>query len=107
MQNDTAGRVFQSRADYEEDRRKRDAILNPVKPKPKLQAIKLPRGCSIAGTRYQAGDLILVWPTQPPEGFVTQAHARELVDNLLAVPATEDELSEFLEANQLDEEAAR
>jgi hypothetical protein len=98
---DTAGKVFPNRQAFEEHRRQRDKILNPPKPRPKIEAVKIKSGGRLfAGKRREAGDILLVMPDQLPPGFVSKDEARDLVENGHATPATPEEIEQFIEAQQ-------
>ena len=97
----TAGRAFSSRAAYEEHKRHRDSILNPPKPSPKIDAVKVLQGGRLfAGKRREEGEILLIMPEQLPPGFVSKEDARELIDNGQATPATTEEIEAFLAANE-------
>lgn len=93
------GRVFPDRKSFEEHRRQRDAILNPPPPKPRIDAIVVKNsGRMLAGKPRTAGELLLVMPTEPPDGFITREAAEELVTNGYCDRATPEQIEAFLAA---------
>ena len=98
---DTAGQAYPDRKTFEEAKRHRNSIISPVKPKPKVEAVKILQGGKmIAGQRRESGDLLIVMPDQPPLGFITKESSRELLDGGYVVAATPEEIEAFLSANE-------
>jgi hypothetical protein len=88
-------RIEDQRAEIAAENRRREAAMNPPQPSPKPQAVRVLKRGLFAGVRVPAGALLPVWPPAPP-GWLTAADALELVQGLLAEPATPAELEEFL-----------
>jgi hypothetical protein len=99
--NDTAGRVFPSRKAFEEHKKHRESILNPPKPRPKVEAVKIKHGDRMFAGKIRAeGSILLVFPEAIPDPFISKETARELVDNGYATPATPEEIAAFLDAQE-------
>ena len=99
--DNTAGRVFPSRAAYEEAKRHRESVMNPPKPQPKVEAVKVLKGGRLfAGKRREEGAILLVFPDTIPDPFISKEAAKELLENGHAAPATPEEIEAYLAANE-------
>jgi hypothetical protein len=102
MNNTTpAGRVFPDRKTFEEHKRHRDSVLNPPKPRPKVEAVKIKHGGRLyAGKQREEGEILLVFPDTIPDPFISKEAANELLENGYATPATPEEIEAYLAANE-------
>lgn len=99
--NTIKGSAFTSMGDYQKHMAQKEAILNPPPPKPKIEAIRMTSGGKIFDGKIRAeGEVLLIWPDVPHDGFIKKEDAGDLIENRHAVALTENELIAFIEAQK-------
>lgn len=94
--------TYPNREAFEAESARRKAITTAPKPKPQVDAVKVTRAdVMLAGGIRAHSELVPIWPSRPPKGWITEQEARDLIAaGNTCVAASPEEVTAWLESNE-------